>query len=68
MNLSRIVERWAGHFPDKVALHFHGTDYTYARLWDQVERVSRSIQVGKGDRIAWLGLPRRRLICSALAG
>jgi len=55
VNLSRIIERWAGHFPDKVALHFHGTDYTYAQLWTRIQEVSNSLQVDKGERIAWLG-------------
>ena len=55
MNLSRIIERWAGHFPDKAALHFHGTDYTYAQLWTRIQEVSSSLRVSKGERIAWLG-------------
>jgi fatty-acyl-CoA synthase len=55
MNLSRIVERWAGHFPGKVAIHFHGSDITYAELWSRIERVTGSLNVKKGDRIAWLG-------------
>jgi len=55
LNLSRIIERWAGHFPDKAALHFHGTDYTYAQLWTRIQEVSSSLRVSKGERIAWLG-------------
>ena len=55
MNLSRIIERWAGHFPDKVALHFHGTDYSYLELWRRIEAAAASLQVAKGERIAWLG-------------
>jgi fatty-acyl-CoA synthase len=55
LNLSRIIERWAGHFPGKVALHFHGTDYSYLELWRRIEAATRSLQVGKGERIAWLG-------------
>ena len=55
MDLSRIIERWAQHFPAKVALHFHGTDYTYAELWKRIEEVSRKLQVLRNDRIAWLG-------------
>lgn len=55
MNLSRIIERWAGHFPDKVALHFHGQDFTYRKLWQQIERTTASLDVRKGDRVAWLG-------------
>jgi fatty-acyl-CoA synthase len=55
VNLSRIIERWAGHFPEKIALHFHGTDYSYLELWRRIEAATRSLQVEKGDRIAWLG-------------
>ena len=55
MDLSRIIERWAGHFPSKVALHFHGTDYTYAQLWARIEQTTKDLNVGKGDRVAWLG-------------
>ncbi|MGH8636567.1 MAG: AMP-binding protein [Burkholderiales bacterium] len=55
MNLSRILECWAGHCPSRVALHFEGTDLTYAALWQRVERVARALRVDKGDRIAWLG-------------
>ncbi len=55
MDLSRIIERWAGHFPSKVALHFHGEDTTYAELWRRIEHASRHLDAGKGDRVAWLG-------------
>lgn len=55
MNVSRIMERWAGHFPSKVALHFHGKDYTYADLWRRIDHASRHLDIGKGERIAWLG-------------
>ena len=53
MDLSRIVERWAAHFPSKVALHFHGTDITYADLWARI--TSTKLDVQKGERVAWLG-------------
>jgi fatty-acyl-CoA synthase len=53
MDLSRIVERWAAHVPSKVALHFHGTDITYAALWERI--ASLTLDVRKGDRVAWLG-------------
>jgi fatty-acyl-CoA synthase len=53
MDLSRIVERWAAHFPSKVALHFQGTDITYADLWQRIS--STRIDVKKGERVAWLG-------------
>ena len=53
MDLSRIVERWAAHFPSKVALHFQGVDITYAELWKRV--LSLRIEARKGERVAWLG-------------
>lgn len=55
MNLSRLVEHWAAHFPQKVAIHFHGTDFTYADLWSRIEHACRHLEVRKGDRVAWLG-------------
>jgi fatty-acyl-CoA synthase len=55
VNLSRIIERWAAHFPSKAALHFHGKDYSYADLWQRIEHASKHLQVGEGDRVAWLG-------------
>ncbi len=55
MNLSRILEHWAAHRPSRVALHFEGTDLTYAELWQRVERAARALHVARGERIAWLG-------------
>jgi fatty-acyl-CoA synthase len=58
MNLSRIVERWAGHRPQHVAVHFQGEDITYAALWRRVEAATlrlASLGVHQGDRVAYLG-------------
>jgi fatty-acyl-CoA synthase len=58
MNLSRIVERWAEHFPSRAALHFQGADWTYALLWERIEEATRALAalgVAKGDRVAFLG-------------
>lgn len=58
MNLSRIVERWAEHFPSKVAIHFRGTDLSYAVLWERIEEATRALGsrgVVRGDRVAFLG-------------
>jgi fatty-acyl-CoA synthase len=58
MNLSRIVERWAEHFPSKVALHFEGGDWTYAILRERVAEATgalAALEVGAGDRVAFLG-------------
>jgi len=55
MNLSRLIEHWAAHFPQKVAIHFQGMDTTYAELWVQIDRMSRLLDVDRGERVAWLG-------------
>ena len=55
MNLSRIIEGWAQHFPSKVAIHFQGIDCTYADLWTRIERTAACLDAKKGDRVAWLG-------------
>ncbi len=58
MNLSRFIERWAQHTPARTALHFQGTDLTYAALWSKTQAATRGLAglgVAKGDRIAFLG-------------
>jgi fatty-acyl-CoA synthase len=60
MNLSRIIEHWAGMAPDKCAVHLHGADVTYAQLWHRIEAATATLAarhgVREGERIAWLGL------------
>jgi len=51
--VNRTIERWAGLFPSKVALHFQGQDWTYQHLWERVARTD--LRISRGDRIAWLG-------------
>ena len=72
MSLARIIERWAGVQPEKVALHFHGEDISYARLWQRIEAATlrlASLGVERGDRVAWLGAnhPEMLAILFALA-
>lgn len=55
MNLSRIVERWAQQSPQRVALRFQEREWTYAQFWQRIEQATRSLGVGKGERVAWLG-------------
>src|SRR5690349_20856188 len=55
MNLSRIIERWAEHFPSKTALHFQGSDVSYRNLWNRIRQAADSLNVNPGDRVAWLG-------------
>ena len=69
INLARIIEGWAAHFPSKTAIHFDGLDLTYQNLWDQIQKTSNSLQVAKGDRVAWLGYnsPEMLVLLFALA-
>jgi len=70
MNLSRIVERWADHLPTKVALHFHGVDWSYAMLWERIEEATRALAlhgVRKGDRVAFLGYNHPDMLVLLLA-
>lgn len=55
MDLSSILERWARRTPFHTALHFEGEDWTYQRLWERVEEITRGLDIAKGERIAWLG-------------
>ncbi len=55
INLSRIVEAWAAHFPARIAVHCDGTDVSYGEFWNRIQRVTRSLKVEKGERVAWLG-------------
>ena len=60
MNLSRIVEHWAGMAPAKCAIHFHGEDISWAALWQRIEAATVTLAqrcaVQPGERIAYLGL------------
>lgn len=70
MNLSRIVERWAQHFPAKTAIRFQGSDISYAALWQRIESLSRSLAasgIGRGDRVAFLGYNHPDMIALLLA-
>ncbi len=70
MNLSRIVERWAGHRPQHVAVHFQGEDISYAALWCRVEAATlrlASLGIHKGDRVAYLGYNHPELLAMLFA-
>jgi fatty-acyl-CoA synthase len=68
-DLSRIIEGWAARFPSKPALHFDGSDISYSRFWSAIEERARSLDVAKGDRVAWLGYnhPEMLVLLFALA-
>jgi len=69
MNLSRIIERWAEHFPRKTALHCQGTALSYESLWRLIDEKSQTLPVERGDRVAWLGYnsPEMLVLLFALA-
>ena len=57
MNLSRIVERNAAHFPAKRAVRFEGSDLDYAALWRRIQTATRALArlgIAHGDRVALL--------------
>lgn len=60
MDLSHWIERWADFQPGKTAIRFEDDDITYAAFDDRIRRVAGMLQgelgVGRGDRVAFLGL------------
>ncbi len=60
MNLSHWIERWADFQPDKTAIRFEGEDISYAAFDARIRRVAAMLRnglgIGRGDRVAFLGL------------
>jgi len=57
MNLSRVVAHWADQTPSRSAIHYQGTDLSYAALWHRIERASGALAtlgIARGDRVAIL--------------
>ena len=50
-------------------MHFQGFDISYSRFWKSIEEKTRTIDVSKGDRVAWLGYnsPEMLVLLFALA-
>ena len=71
MNLSRIIEHWAGLTPAKCAIHFEGEDLPYAALWQRIDAATATLAqrfaVQPGERIAYLGLNHPRFIVLLMA-
>ena len=59
-NLSFWLEKNAAFTPDKIAIRFEGTDISYQsfnkRVHDHARALKHSCGVGRGDRIAFLGM------------
>ncbi|NIO40998.1 MAG: AMP-binding protein, partial [Burkholderiales bacterium] len=66
MNLSNWVERQADFVPDRCAIRFSGEQISYAELARRVNRLADSLanrlDIGHGDRVAFLGLNSPEII------
>ena len=60
MNLADLIDRNAAFTPDKPALRFQGTVWSYARLADRIDGLARALAsrlgVRRGDRVAVLAM------------
>src|SRR6185436_6476839 len=60
MNLSDLIDRNAAFAPDKPAIRFGGATLTYATFAARIATAARALKsqlgVGRGDRVAILGL------------
>jgi fatty-acyl-CoA synthase len=50
-------------------LHFEGSDISYSGFWNAIEEKTRTLDVDRGDRVAWLGYncPEMLVLLFALA-
>ena len=50
-------------------MHFQGSDISYSQFWERIEEKTRTLDVSKGDRVAWLGYnhPEMLVLLFALA-
>ena len=59
MNLSHWIERWEGFQAEKTAIRFEGTDISYAAFAARIRKAAallrHGLDVGRGDRTAFLG-------------
>lgn len=65
-DLSDWVSGWARHLPEKPAIRYGDEIITYADLADRVNRMAGVLRidlgVGRGDRVAFLGLNSPRML------
>jgi len=71
MNISHWIDRWACYTPDKAAIWFEGDTITYGQLADQVADLASvlaaELNVGPGDRVAYLGYNHPRFLALLFA-
>jgi len=55
VNIASVIERWAAQFPGKTALQFEGRSWTYGDFWKGIQTQTQALEIGKGDRVGYLG-------------
>ena len=58
MDLADLIDRNAAFAPDKAAIRFAGSEFSYAGLAQSIAKAARALKsqlgVGRGDRVAIL--------------
>jgi len=70
MDLSQWIEQHASRTPAKTALHFEGRPIDYAALAARIRRVAAALAargLGRGERVAWLGLNSPDMLATLFA-
>lgn len=66
MDISGWIAGWAAQAPGKAAIHFEGADVTYAEMDRRIRRLAAALKhglgIGRGDRVAYLGLNRPEML------
>ena len=70
MDLSQWIEQCASRTPAKAALHFEGECVSYAAFAHRVGSIASALAargVGRGERVAWLGLNSPDMLATLFA-
>jgi fatty-acyl-CoA synthase len=65
MNVNRFLNRTARLYANKIAVVDQDMSYTYAEMYERVQRLSRALKgrgIKPGDRVAWLGYNNHPLL------
>ncbi|PSR30289.1 MAG: O-succinylbenzoate--CoA ligase [Sulfobacillus benefaciens] len=65
MNVNRFLNRTARLYANKTAVVDQDMSYTYAEMYERVQRLSRALKgcgIKPGDRVAWLGYNNHPLL------
>ena len=70
LSFAGVLEEHTRSFPDKIALVYGESRYTYDDIRGRVERLANALEdlgVGPGDRVLWLGQNSHRILEGILA-